>query len=198
MRYLAPFSGCTMGEYFSDNGMYAVIIYDDLPASSPTARCALACCAVRPGARFGPGRRVLSHSRLLERAAKMNDANGPRSPRCQIGPGQRRVGLHILTNVISITDGQIFPGDRPVLPGICPAVNVGLGVARRPLAQNWRQLKSLADHGRIGAVSRDGGLRPVRLRSRRHHPTPCSHAAPSHRAAQAAQFSPSRWRSRSL
>src|SRR5262249_11936795 len=132
MQYLAPFSGCTMGEYFRDNGMHAVIIYDDLSKQAVAYRQMSLLLRRPPGREAYPGDVFYLHSRLLERAAKMNDANkaGSLTALPVIETQANDVSAYIPTNVISITDGQIFLETDLFYQGIRPAVNVGLSVSR--------------------------------------------------------------------
>jgi F-type H+-transporting ATPase subunit alpha len=183
MQYLAPFTGCTMGEYFRDNGMHAVIIYDDLSKQAVSYRQMSLLLRRPPGREAYPGDVFYLHSRLLERAAKMNDANkgGSLTALPIIETQANDVSAYIPTNVISITDGQIFLETDLFYQGIRPAVNVGLSVSRvGSAAQTKGDEEGRRPHqGRARAVPRDGGVRAVRLRPRRHHPTP----AQSRRAA---------------
>src|SRR5262249_59737666 len=132
MQYLAPFSGCAMGEYFRDNGMHALVTYDDL--SKPAVSCRQMSLLLRrpPGREAYPGDVFYLHWRLLERAAKMNDANkaGSLTALPVIETQANDVSAYIPTNVISITDGQIFLETDLFYQGIRPAVNVGLSVSR--------------------------------------------------------------------
>src|SRR6185295_19084950 len=132
MQYLAPFSGCTMGEYFRDNGMHAVICYDDLSKQAVAYRQMSLLLRRPPGREAYPGDVFYLHSRLLERAAKMNDDNGGGSLTALpvVETQANDVSAYIPTNVISITDGQIFFETDLFYQGIRPAVNVGLSVSR--------------------------------------------------------------------
>src|SRR5260370_633364 len=132
MQYLAPFSGCTMGEYFRDGGMHAVIIYDDLSKQAVSYRQMSLLLRRPPGREAYPGDVFYLHSRLLERAAKMNDDNkgGSLTALPVIETQANDVSAYIPTNVISITDGQIFLETDLIYQGIRPAVNVGLSVSR--------------------------------------------------------------------
>lgn len=149
MQYLAPFSGCTMGEYFRDNGMHAVIIYDDLSKQAVAYRQMSLLLRRPPGREAYPGDVFYLHSRLLERAAKMNDANGSGSLTALpvIETQANDVSAYIPTNVISITDGQIFLETDLFYQGIRPAVNVGLSVSRVGSAAQTKAMKKVA--GRI-------------------------------------------------
>ena len=174
MQFLAPFSGCAMGEYFRDNGMHAVIIYDDLSKQAVAYRQMSLLLRRPPGREAYPGDVFYLHSRLLERAAKMNArtfGSGSLTALPVIETQANDVSAYIPTNVISITDGQIFLGDGPVLPGRPPGgERRPVGVARRLVrADQGDQEGRGQDQGRTGAVSRDGGFRAVRLRSRRRH-----------------------------
>ena len=149
MQYLAPFSGCTMGEYFRDNGMHAVIIYDDLSKQAVTYRQMSLLLRRPPGREAYPGDVFYLHSRLLERAAKMNDDNkgGSLTALPVIETQANDVSAYIPTNVISITDGQIFLETDLFYQGIRPAVNVGLSVSRVGSAAQTKAMKKVA--GRI-------------------------------------------------
>ena len=149
MQYLAPFSGCTMGEYFRDNGMHAVIIYDDLSKQAVAYRQMSLLLRRPPGREAYPGDVFYLHSRLLERAAKMNDANkgGSLTALPVIETQANDVSAYIPTNVISITDGQIFLETDLFYQGIRPAVNVGLSVSRVGSAAQTKAMKKVA--GRI-------------------------------------------------
>jgi F-type H+-transporting ATPase subunit alpha len=149
MQYLAPFSGCTMGEYFRDNGMHAVIIYDDLSKQAVAYRQMSLLLRRPPGREAYPGDVFYLHSRLLERAAKMNDDRGAGSLTALpvIETQANDVSAYIPTNVISITDGQIFLETDLFYQGIRPAVNVGLSVSRVGSAAQTKAMKKVA--GRI-------------------------------------------------
>jgi F-type H+-transporting ATPase subunit alpha len=149
MQYLAPFTGCTMGEYFRDNGMHAVIIYDDLSKQAVAYRQMSLLLRRPPGREAYPGDVFYLHSRLLERAAKMNDANkaGSLTALPIIETQANDVSAYIPTNVISITDGQIFLETDLFYQGIRPAVNVGLSVSRVGSAAQTKAMKKVA--GRI-------------------------------------------------
>src|ERR1700687_2119449 len=149
MQFLAPFSGCTMGEYFRDNGMHAVIIYDDLSKQAVAYRQMSLLLRRPPGREAYPGDVFYLHSRLLERAAKMNDDNksGSLTALPVIETQANDVSAYIPTNVISITDGQIFLETDLFYQGIRPAVNVGLSVSRVGSAAQTKAMKKVA--GRI-------------------------------------------------
>ncbi len=149
MQYLAPFAGCTMGEYFRDNGMHAVIIYDDLSKQAVAYRQMSLLLRRPPGREAYPGDVFYLHSRLLERAAKMNDARGAGSLTALpvIETQANDVSAYIPTNVISITDGQIFLETDLFYQGIRPAVNVGLSVSRVGSSAQTKAMKKVA--GRI-------------------------------------------------
>src|SRR6187402_1239504 len=146
MQYLAPFSGCTMGEFFRDNGMHAVIIYDDLSKQAVAYRQMSLLLRRPPGREAYPGDVFYLHSRLLERAAKMNDENGGGSLTALpiIETQANDVSAYIPTNVISITDGQIFLETDLFYQGIRPAVNVGLSVSRVGSAAQTKAMKKVA------------------------------------------------------
>ena len=149
MQFLAPFAGCTMGEYFRDNGMHAVIIYDDLSKQAVAYRQMSLLLRRPPGREAYPGDVFYLHSRLLERAAKMNDDNGAGSLTALpvIETQANDVSAYIPTNVISITDGQIFLETDLFYQGIRPAVNVGLSVSRVGSSAQTKAMKKVA--GRI-------------------------------------------------
>src|SRR5436305_2097935 len=149
MQFLAPYTGCTMGEYFRDNGMHAVIFYDDLSKQAVAYRQMSLLLRRPPGREAYPGDVFYLHSRLLERAAKMSDAFGAGSltalPVIETQAGD--VSAYIPTNVISITDGQIFLETDLFYQGIRPAVNVGLSVSRVGSSAQTKAMKKVA--GRI-------------------------------------------------
>jgi F-type H+-transporting ATPase subunit alpha len=149
MQYLAPFSGCAMGEYFRDNGMHAVIIYDDLSKQAVAYRQMSLLLRRPPGREAYPGDVFYLHSRLLERAAKMNDDHkgGSLTALPVIETQANDVSAYIPTNVISITDGQIFLETDLFYQGIRPAVNVGLSVSRVGSSAQTKAMKKVA--GRI-------------------------------------------------
>ncbi len=149
MQFLAPYTGCAMGEYFRDNGMHAVIFYDDLSKQAVAYRQMSLLLRRPPGREAYPGDVFYLHSRLLERAAKMSDAMGAGSltalPVIETQAGD--VSAYIPTNVISITDGQIFLETELFFKGIRPAVNVGLSVSRVGSSAQIKAMKQVA--GRI-------------------------------------------------
>jgi F-type H+-transporting ATPase subunit alpha len=149
MQYLAPFAGCAMGEYFRDNGMHAVIIYDDLSKQAVAYRQMSLLLRRPPGREAYPGDVFYLHSRLLERAAKMNEdyKAGSLTALPVIETQANDVSAYIPTNVISITDGQIFLETDLFYQGIRPAVNVGLSVSRVGSAAQTKAMKKVA--GRI-------------------------------------------------
>jgi len=149
MQFLAPFSGCAMGEFFRDNAMHAVIIYDDLSKQAVSYRQMSLLLRRPPGREAYPGDVFYLHSRLLERAAKMNDDQGAGSLTALplIETQANDVSAYIPTNVISITDGQIFLETDLFYQGIRPAVNVGLSVSRVGSAAQTKAMKKVA--GRI-------------------------------------------------
>jgi F-type H+/Na+-transporting ATPase subunit alpha len=146
LQFLAPYTGATMGEFFRDNGMHAVIFYDDLSKQAVAYRQMSLLLRRPPGREAYPGDVFYLHSRLLERAAKMSDANGGGSltamPVIETQAGD--VSAYIPTNVISITDGQIFLEAELFFRGIRPAVNVGLSVSRVGSAAQTRAMKKVA------------------------------------------------------
>merc|ERR1740122_48884 len=146
LQYLAPYSGVAMGEYFRDNGIHAVIIFDDLSKQAVAYRQMSLLLRRPPGREAYPGDVFYLHSRLLERAAKMSDAMGSGSltalPVIETQAGD--VSAYIPTNVISITDGQIFLETELFYKGIRPAVNVGLSVSRVGSAAQIKAMKQVA------------------------------------------------------
>lgn len=146
LQYLAPYSGCAMGEYFRDNGKHALIIYDDLSKQAVAYRQMSLLLRRPPGREAYPGDVFYLHSRLLERAAKMNDTFGGGSltalPVIETQAGD--VSAYIPTNVISITDGQIFLETELFYKGIRPAINVGLSVSRVGSAAQTKAMKQVA------------------------------------------------------
>tara|TARA_B100001123_G_scaffold449879_1_gene617263 strand:- start:4512 stop:6044 length:1533 start_codon:yes stop_codon:yes gene_type:complete len=149
LQFLAPYAGCAMGEFFRDNGMHAVIIYDDLSKQAVAYRQMSLLLRRPPGREAYPGDVFYLHSRLLERAAKMNDENGSGSLTALpvIETQANDVSAYIPTNVISITDGQIFLETDLFYQGIRPAVNVGLSVSRVGSAAQVKAMRQVA--GRI-------------------------------------------------
>ncbi len=146
LQYLAPFTGCTMGEYFRDNGMHAVIGYDDLSKQAVAYRQMSLLLRRPPGREAYPGDVFYLHSRLLERAAKLNDEHGAGSLTALpvIETQANDVSAYIPTNVISITDGQIFLETDLFYQGIRPAVNVGLSVSRVGSSAQTKAMKQVA------------------------------------------------------
>ena len=146
LQFLAPYTGCAMGEYFRDNGMHAVIVYDDLSKQAVAYRQMSLLLRRPPGREAYPGDVFYLHSRLLERAAKMNDANGGGSltalPIIETQAGD--VSAYIPTNVISITDGQIFLETDLFFSGVRPAINVGLSVSRVGSAAQTKAMKKVS------------------------------------------------------
>jgi F-type H+-transporting ATPase subunit alpha len=149
LQFLAPYAGCTMGEYFRDNGMHALIVYDDLSKQATAYRQMSLLLRRPPGREAFPGDVFYLHSRLLERAAKMNEDNGAGSLTALpiVETQANDVSAYIPTNVISITDGQIFLETDLFYQGIRPAVNVGLSVSRVGSAAQIKAMKQVA--GRI-------------------------------------------------
>merc|ERR1712137_931648 len=146
LQYLAPYSGCAMGEFFRDNGQHALIIFDDLSKQAVAYRQMSLLLRRPPGREAYPGDVFYLHSRLLERAAKMNEVHGGGSltalPVIETQAGD--VSAYIPTNVISITDGQIFLETELFYKGIRPAINVGLSVSRVGSAAQTRAMKQVA------------------------------------------------------
>ncbi|HWD49147.1 MAG TPA: F0F1 ATP synthase subunit alpha [Rhizomicrobium sp.] len=146
LQFLAPFAGCAMGEYFRDNGMHALIIYDDLSKQAVAYRQMSLLLRRPPGREAYPGDVFYLHSRLLERAAKLNDDNGGGSLTALpiIETQANDVSAYIPTNVISITDGQIFLETDLFYQGIRPAVNVGISVSRVGSSAQIKAMKTVA------------------------------------------------------
>src|SRR5213076_1347203 len=151
LQYLAPYAGVAMGEYFRDNGMHAVIVYDDLSKQAVAYRQMSLLLRRPPGREAYPGDVFYLHSRLLERAAKMNDDHGGGSltalPIIETQAGD--VSAYIPTNVISITDGQIFLETDLFYQGIRPAINVGLSVSRVGGSAQIRAMRQVAGSLRL-------------------------------------------------
>ncbi|MEO3432269.1 F0F1 ATP synthase subunit alpha [Inquilinus sp. CAU 1745] len=146
LQFLAPYTGCTMGEFFRDNGMHGLMVYDDLSKQAVAYRQMSLLLRRPPGREAYPGDVFYLHSRLLERAAKMNDEHGAGSltalPIIETQAGD--VSAYIPTNVISITDGQIFLETGLFYKGIRPAINVGLSVSRVGSAAQIKAMKQVA------------------------------------------------------
>ncbi len=152
MQFLAPYSGCTMGEFFRDNGMHCLIIYDDLSKHAVAYRQMSLLLRRSPGREAYPGDVFYVHSRLLERAAKMSNAKGQGSltalPIIETQAGD--VSAYIPTNVISITDGQIFLESELFYRGFRPAVNIGLSVSRVGSTAQLKSVKQVAGSIKLG------------------------------------------------
>ncbi len=146
LQFIAPYTGCAMGEYFRDNGMHALIVYDDLSKQAVAYRQMSLLLRRPPGREAYPGDVFYLHSRLLERAAKMNDKHGGGSltalPIIETQAGD--VSAYIPTNVISITDGQIFLETGLFYKGVRPAINVGISVSRVGSAAQIKAMKQVA------------------------------------------------------
>ena len=146
LQFLSAYTGCTMGEYFRDNGMHALIVYDDLSKQAVAYRQMSLLLRRPPGREAYPGDVFYIHSRLLERAAKMSDKHGGGSltalPIIETQAGD--LSAYIPTNVISITDGQIFLETDLFFSGIRPAINVGLSVSRVGSAAQTKAMKKIA------------------------------------------------------
>jgi len=151
LQFIAPFAGCTMGEYFRDRGKHALLIYDDLSKQATAYRQLSLLLRRPPGREAYPGDVFYLHSRLLERAAKLNDDFGAGSltalPIIETQAGD--VSAYIPTNVISITDGQIYLESDLFYSGIRPAVNVGLSVSRVGGAAQIKAMKQVAGRLRL-------------------------------------------------
>jgi F-type H+-transporting ATPase subunit alpha len=146
LQYLAPFAGCSLGEYFRDNGMHSIIIYDDLSKQAVAYRQMSLLLRRPPGREAYPGDVFYLHSRLLERAAKLNEENGAGSLTALpiVETQASDVSAYIPTNVISITDGQIFLETDLFYQGIRPALNVGISVSRVGSAAQIKAMKQVA------------------------------------------------------
>ena len=146
MQFIAPYTGCTMGEYFRDNGMHALIIYDDLSKQAVAYRQMSLLLRRPPGREAYPGDVFYLHSRLLERAAKLNKDHGSGSLTALpiVETQANDVSAYIPTNVISITDGQIFLETDLFYQGIRPAVNVGISVSRVGSSAQVKAMKQVA------------------------------------------------------
>ncbi|MEW6777424.1 MAG: F0F1 ATP synthase subunit alpha [Bdellovibrionota bacterium] len=151
LQFISPYTGCTLGEYFRDNGMHALIIYDDLSKQATAYRQLSLLLRRPPGREAYPGDVFYLHSRLLERAAKLSDKNGGGSltalPIIETQAGD--VSAYIPTNVISITDGQIYLETDLFYSGVRPAVNVGLSVSRVGGAAQIKAMKKVAGQLRL-------------------------------------------------
>jgi F-type H+-transporting ATPase subunit alpha len=152
LQFISPYSGCTMGEWFRDNGKHALIIYDDLSKQAVAYRQLSLLLRRPPGREAYPGDVFYLHSRLLERAAKLNEDYGGGSltalPIIETQAGD--VSAYIPTNVISITDGQIFLETDLFNAGIRPAINVGISVSRVGGAAQTKAMKSIAGTLKLG------------------------------------------------
>src|SRR4029079_7996661 len=146
MLYLAPYAGCAMGEYFRDNKQHALIIYDDLTKHAAAYRQMSLLLRRPPGREAFPGDVFYLHSRLLERAAKLSDDKGAGSltalPVIETQAGD--ISAYIPTNVISITDGQIYLESDLFFSGVRPAVNVGISASRVGGAAQTKAMKKIA------------------------------------------------------
>ena len=174
LQYIAPYSGCTMGEHIRDNGGHALAIYDDLSKHAVAYRQLSLLLRRPPGREAFPGDVFYLHSRLLERAAKMSDDQGGGSltalPIIETQAGD--VSAYVPTNVISITDGQIYLETDLFYSGVRPAINVGLSVSpgRRQRPDPGHEAGRRRASAGLGAIPRNGCLRPVRVGPRRGHP----------------------------
>jgi F-type H+-transporting ATPase subunit alpha len=146
LQYVAPYAGCAMGEYYRDNGKHALIVYDDLSKQAAAYRQVSLLLRRPPGREAFPGDIFYNHSRLLERAAKLNDELGAGSltalPIIETQAGD--VSAYIPTNVISITDGQIYLEPSLFFAGVRPAINVGLSVSRVGGSAQVKAMKQVA------------------------------------------------------
>ena len=169
MQYLAPYSGCAMGEFFRDSGRHALCIYDDLSKHAAAYREISLLLRRPPGREAFPGDVFFLHSRLLERAAKLNNENGGGSltalPFIETQAGD--ISAYIPTNVISITDGQIYLQTDLFNSNIRPAIDVGLSVSRVGGNAQIKAMRQVAGTLRLDLAQyrEPGGIRAVRLRS---------------------------------
>ena len=188
-KYLAPYAGCAMGQHWMENGEHALIVYDDLSKQAEAYRQMSLLLRRPPGREAYPGDVFYLHSRLLERAAKLSDAEGGGSltalPIIETKAGD--ISAYIPTNVISITDGQIFLESRPLLlrgPAGHQRGHLGLpGGRRRP--DQGHEVRVRHPQDRPGPVPRARGLRHLRLRARQGVPGPARPGLPPDRAAEA-------------
>ena len=193
-KYLAPYAGCAMGQHWMENGEHALIVYDDLSKQAEAYRQVSLLLRRPPGREAYPGDVFYLHSRLLERAAKLSDERGAGSltalPVIETKAGD--VSAYIPTNVISITDGQVYLQDNLFKSGVRPAVDVGISVSRVGGAAQIKSMKSVSRHAqaRPRPVPRAGGVRHVRFRARRDLQGPARARLPAGRAAQAAAEQP--------
>ncbi len=189
LQFLAPYSGCAMGEFFRDHGMHAVIVYDDLSKQAVAYRQMSLLLRRPPGREAYPGDVFYLHSRLLERAAKMNAEHGSGSltalPIIETQAGD--VSAYIPTNVISITDGQIFLETELFYRGIRPAINVGSEREPRRLggADQGDEAGRRPHQARARAIPRDGLLRAIRVRPRPGDAAAARPRRAPHRASEA-------------
>ena len=189
-KYLAPYAGCAMGQHWMENGEHALIIYDDLSKQAEAYRSVSLLLRRPPGREAYPGDVFYLHSRLLERAAKLSDARGGGSltalPVIETKAGD--ISAYIPTNVISITDGQVFLETDLFNSGIRPAINVGqLGEpGRQRRAGEGHEERGRHAEARPRAVPRARGVRHLRLRARQGVPGPARPRLPADRAAEAA------------
>ena len=201
MQYIAPYSGCTMGEYFRDRGQDALIIYDDLTKQAWAYRQVSLLLRRPPGREAYPGDVFYLHSRLLERAARVNEdyvekftkgavkgKTGSLTALPIIETQAGDVTAFVPTNVISITDGQIFLETDLFNAGIRPAINAGISVSRVGGDAQTKVIKKLGGGVRLvaRAVPRARGVRAVRLRPRRSDAQAARPRPPRHRADEAA------------
>ena len=151
MQYIAPYTACAMGEYFRDNGMHALIVYDDLSKHAVAYRQVSLLLRRPPGREAFPGDIFYLHSRLLERAAKLSDEKGGGSltalPIVETQAGD--VAAYIPTNIISITDGQLFLETDLFYKGVRPAINIGVSVSRVGSAAQTKAMKSVSGNIKI-------------------------------------------------
>ena len=189
-KYLAPYSGCAMGQHWMENGQAALIVYDDLSKQAEAYRQVSLLLRRPPGREAYPGDVFYLHSRLLERAAKLSDELGGGSltalPIIETKAGD--ISAYIPTNVISITDGQVFLESDLFYAGVRPAINVGNSVSRVGGAAQMKAMKIGLGHAQAGPgpVPRAGGVRHLRVRAGQGLPGPARPRLPPDRAAEAA------------
>ena len=190
IKYMAPYAGCAMGEYFLYNGKHALVIYDDLSKHADAYRQMSLLVRRPPGREAYPGDVFYLHSRLLERAVKLSDELGGGSltalPVIETQAGD--VSAYIPTNVISITDGQIFLQSDLFYSGVRPAINAGISVSRVGGNAQTKAMKKVAGRLRLdlAVVPRAGGVRPVRVGAGRGDPAAAGPRPAAGRDAQPA------------
>ncbi len=190
LQYIAPYAGCAMAEYFMWKGEATLCVYDDLSKQAAAYRQLSLLLRRPPGREAYPGDVFYLHSRLLERAVKLSEENGGGSltalPIIETQEGE--VSAYIPTNVISITDGQIYLEPDLFFAGVRPAINVGISVSRVGGNAQTKAMKKIAGslQARPGRLSRTGSLRPARHRTGQGHAVAARPRRPPGRTAQAA------------